>query len=61
MATKKLEIGKKYDMTTLGVAVGWTDGDDSDDGREVGDWFSTDGTYRGPDCDGVEPLFLDVA
>jgi len=59
MTTIKLETGKKYDLETLGTSYGWSDGDESaDDWRNVDDWFAADGTYKGPDCDGVEPLFL---
>ena len=58
-ATLKLEAGKKYDLETLGTNYGWSDGDDSaNDWRNVDDWFAADGTYKGPDCDGIEPTFL---
>jgi hypothetical protein len=56
--TQKLKVGKRYDLSTLGLAWEYTDGGYGD--REVSEWFDEDGTYRGPDEDGVEPLFLIV-
>lgn len=49
----KLTKGEKYDVDSL-VVVGWT-GDS--EGLFFGDYFDAAGVYRGPDADGVEPLF----
>lgn len=49
----KLNIGEKYDIDTLTLA-GWTG---AHEGLSCWDYFLSDGTYRGPDQDGVEPLF----
>lgn len=52
--------GNKYDVTTL-TCTGWTEGDGSGhDGYNVSDYFAADGTYRGADADGIEPLFEDA-
>lgn len=49
----KLVKGEKYDVDSL-VVSGWT-GDS--DGLFYADYFDADGRYKGPDAEGVEPLF----
>lgn len=54
----KIELtkGNKYDVSTI-VFTGWTDGDGTGhDGYNVSDYFAADGTYRGPDEHGIEPI-----
>jgi hypothetical protein len=55
---KKLQIGRRYDVTKLMVS-GWTEGDGTGhQGYHVEDYFTRDGAYLGPDQHGIEPLFL---
>lgn len=56
--TPMLMTEHKYNVATL-VFVGWTTGDNSEtshDGYNAYDYFDADGTYRGPDEFGIEPL-----
>lgn len=56
----KLTKGQKYDESVM-TWIGWSDGDGSGhDGYNVGDYFEADGTYRGADENGIEPLFEDL-
>lgn len=53
----KLTKGEQYDISTL-TCLGWTDGDGTGhEGYNVADYFGADGTYRGADEHGIEPLF----
>lgn len=58
----KLITGQKYDRSTL-TFTGWTAPDprnaapDVIEGYHIDHYFSTDGTYKGPDEFGVEPTF----
>lgn len=37
--------------------TGWTEGDGTGhEGYRVEDFFEADGTYRGPDASGIEPM-----
>ena len=58
----KLTKGTCYDVSTLvfggfrsesGIAVSFIT-----DGYSYLDWFNSDGEYRGPDEDGIEPTFV---
>lgn len=56
MTTTKLEQGKQYDLSTLQL-IGWTEGDGSgSEGYTLADYFDADGTYRGADVCGIEPI-----
>jgi hypothetical protein len=53
----KMEKGEKYDVDAL-VLIGWTSGNGSGhSGYSAGYYFDDDGTYLGPDKDGIEPVF----
>ncbi len=57
----KLEQGKFYDLESL-VYLGWMkDGKPMPTlhGYNVEDYFSPDGTYQGPDDEGIEPILED--
>lgn len=52
----KLVKGQKYDVAAL-KCVGWTQGDGSGhEGYRFSDYFDADGTYRGADTSGIEPV-----
>jgi len=52
----ELVKGQKYDVSTLRV-IGWTEGDGSGhEGYSHLDYFESDGTYRGADQHGIEPI-----
>lgn len=52
-----LETGKRYNVDALQFA-GWTAGDGSGaEGYSILDYFADDGTYKGADQHGIEPIF----
>ena len=52
----ELVKGAKYAVESLRV-WGWTEGDGSGtEGYRLADFFEADGTYRGPDQHGIEPI-----
>jgi hypothetical protein len=54
--SKILIQGQQYDTTRL-RCIGWTEGDGSGhEGYSWLDYFESDGTYRGADADGIEPI-----
>lgn len=62
MMTTTFLPGFIYDVNDLernSAVVGWSDGQDNP-GYAWRDYFNGDGSYRGPDVDGVEPV-VDVA
>lgn len=52
--TNTLTAGQIYDVTSLQL-IGWTGNDVA--GYNVHDYFDARGRYKGPDCNGVEPMF----
>jgi hypothetical protein len=59
MTLTKLTKGTKYNVAKL-VLECWVDGKTilrDTDGYSVFAYFTADGEYLGPDCDGVEPTF----
>ena len=57
MATTLTE-GEKYDVDAIEL-VGWENGDaDTDNTYSVWDYFEADGTYKGADEHGVEPIVV---
>lgn len=60
-ATIKLAAGSKYDVDSLEL-VGWVNGDEATDSTySMYDYFTSDGTYRGADDHGVEPIVRELA
>ncbi len=52
----KLVEGRKYTVASLRL-VSWTAGDGSGHaGYHMADYFAPDGSYLGPDADGIEPV-----
>jgi len=53
---KTLEIGRKYNLDAIEL-IDWTVGDGSgNEGYDVWDYFHSDGSYKGPDIYGIEPV-----
>jgi hypothetical protein len=51
-----LTRGQQYDTDRIEL-VSWTRGDGTGaEGYSVWDYFDSDGTYRGPDKHGIEPI-----
>ena len=56
MAAITLSKGTQYDISAMRL-VGWTDGDGSGcDGYQITHYFEPDGTYKGADECGIEPI-----
>ncbi len=48
--------GMKYNVKSLSL-IGWTVGDGSGaEGYTLENYFDAEGTYRGPDICGIEPI-----
>ncbi|NWG72770.1 MAG: hypothetical protein HXY23_14355 [Parvularculaceae bacterium] len=53
-----LNKGEKYDLSKMiEKFAGWNTTDTDLAGYNVWDYFDFDGTYLGPDVDGIEPVF----
>ena len=52
----RLQEGEQYDVSKIALA-GWSEGDGSgSEGYFLADYFEADGTYKGADWTGIEPL-----
>jgi hypothetical protein len=58
-ADEAREIARE-DAGLVYVLVHVRDWTDSADGKNVADYFTPSGRYKGPDDDGIEPMFADA-